>query len=156
MKSSGAIATNRKARYDYAIEETVEAGLCLVGTEVKALREGSANLRDSFARVEGDQVMLHQCHISPYSHGNLANHDPLRPRKLLLHKEEIERLAGKAQRRGYTLVPLKLYFTKRGFAKVELGLAVGKKGPDRRETIKRREAEREMAGAFKSGAVRKG
>ncbi len=144
----GVVATNRKARYDYTVEETVEAGISLVGTEVKALREGQANLRDSFARVEHGQVVLYHCHISPYSHGNRANHDPLRPRTLLLHRAEIERLAGQTQRRGYTLVPLKVYFSRRGLAKVELGLAVGKKGPDRRETIKRREADREMAAAL--------
>ena len=147
---TGEVATNRKARYDYTVEETLEAGISLVGTEVKALREGQVDLRDSFARIEGGEVMLYHCHISPYSHGNLANHDPLRPRRLLLHRTEISRLAGKAQRQGYTLVPLRLYFTKRGLAKVELGLAVGKTGPDKREALKRREADREMAGAFKA------
>lgn len=146
--ASSVVAVNRKARYDYMVEETLEVGISLVGTEVKALREGQANLRDSFARVEHGQIVLYNCHISPYSHGNRANHDPIRPRTLLLHRTEIERLAGQTQRRGYTLVPLKVYFSKRGLAKVELGLAMGKKGPDRRETIKRREADREIAAAL--------
>lgn len=146
--ASSVVAVNRKARYDYMVEETLEVGISLVGTEVKALREGQANLRDSFARLEHGQIVLYNCHISPYSHGNRWNHDPIRPRTLLLHRAEIERLAGQTQRRGYTLVPLKVYFSQRGLAKVELGLAVGKKGPDRRETIKRRQANREIAAAL--------
>lgn len=146
--ASSVVAVNRKARYDYMVEETLEVGISLVGTEVKALREGQANLRDSFARLERGQIVLYNCHISPYSHGNRWNHDPIRPRTLLLHRAEIERLAGQTQRRGYTLVPLKVYFSQRGLAKVELGLAVGKKGPDRRETIKRRQADREIAAAL--------
>ncbi|MEO6665703.1 MAG: SsrA-binding protein SmpB [Nitrospiria bacterium] len=138
------IAGNRRAFHDYYVEETYEAGIALVGTEVKALREGKANLQDSFARIEGDEVLLYHCHIQPYSHGNLQNHDPRRVRKLLLHRQEIQRLVGKTQERGLTLIPLKLYFNDAGRAKVELALARGKTGPDKRESIKRREATREI------------
>ncbi|OLB23928.1 MAG: SsrA-binding protein [Nitrospirae bacterium 13_2_20CM_2_63_8] len=138
------VATNRKAFHDYAIQEKLEAGIALVGTEVKALREGRANLRDSFASVDRGQVVLHHCHISPYSHGNIMNHEPLRPRVLLLHKKEIRKLIGQTQQKGLTLVPLRIYFTPGGLAKVELALARGKREYDRRETIKQREAGREM------------
>jgi len=142
------IATNRKALHDYFIEERYEAGLALLGTEVKALREGQVNLQDSFARIEDGNVVLHQCHISPYSHGARENHDPLRPRRLLLNRDEINRLAGKVQLKGLTLVPLSLYF-KRGRAKVELGLARGKQRGDKRETLRRKAAEREVERAMK-------
>lgn len=144
------VATNKKAYHDYHIEETYEAGMALRGTEVKSLREGKANLKDSFARIEKDEIFLLNCHISPYSHGNIANHDPLRTRKLLLHKREIQRLIGKIQQKGYALIPLKIYF-KNEKAKVELGLAKGKKAYDKREDIKKREADREMEKAFKEG-----
>lgn len=143
------VATNRKAFHDYFIEERYEAGIMLQGTEVKSLREGRVNLQDSYASVRGSEVFLHQCHISPYSHGNIMNHDPTRVRKLLLHKTEIHKLLGKTQQKGLTLVPLRIYFTKRGYAKVELGLAKGKKLYDRRETIKSREAGREVQRAIK-------
>ena len=143
------VATNRKAFHDYFIEERYEAGMMLQGTEVKSLREGRVNLQDSYASVRGSEVFLHQCHISPYSHGNIMNHDPTRVRKLLLHKAEIHKLLGKTQQKGLTLVPLRIYFTKRGYAKVELGLAKGKKLYDRRETIKSREAGREVQRAIK-------
>ena len=143
------VATNSRAYHDYFIEESYEAGISLVGTEVKALREGRVNLRESFARVEGGEVYLYQCHISPYSHGNLSNHDPLRRRKLLLHREEIRRLFGKAQIRGYTLLPLKIYF-KNGLAKVELALGKGKKSHDKREALKKKEARREILRAVKA------
>ncbi|MBI3808922.1 MAG: SsrA-binding protein SmpB [Nitrospirae bacterium] len=145
------VATNRKAFHDYAIEERMEAGIVLLGTEVKSLREGRINLRDSFASVDKGVVRLHNCHISPYSHGNMMNHDPLRPRKLLLHKKEIQKLIGQTQQKGLTLVPLRIYFSPRGHAKVELALAKGKKEYDRRETIKTREAGREMERAMKDG-----
>jgi SsrA-binding protein len=138
------VASNRRAFHEYHILETYEAGIALVGTEVKALREGKANLQDSFARIDHGEVLLHHCHIQPYSHGNIQNHDPLRVRKLLLHRNEIQRLLGKTQEQGLTLIPLKLYFNKVGRAKVELGLAKGKTGPDKRESIKRREATREI------------
>jgi SsrA-binding protein len=143
------VATNRKAFHDYFIEERYEAGIMLQGTEVKSLREGRVNLQDSYASVRGNDVFLHQCHISPYSHGNIMNHDPTRVRKLLLHKAEIHKLLGKTQQKGLTLIPLRIYFSKRGYAKVELGLAKGKKLYDRRETIKSREAGREVQRAIK-------
>jgi len=143
------VATNRKAFHDYFIEERYEAGIMLQGTEVKSLREGRVNLQDSYASVRGSEVFLHQCHISPYSHGNIMNLDPTRVRKLLLHKTEIHKLLGKTQQKGLTLIPLRIYFSKRGYAKVELGLAKGKKLYDRRETIKSREAGREVQRAIK-------
>jgi SsrA-binding protein len=143
------VATNRKAYHDYFIEEKFEAGIVLKGTEVKSLREGRVNLQDSYASVKDSEVFLHNCHISPYSHGNLMNHDPIRVRKLLLHKKEINKLLGKTQQKGLTLIPLRLYFTKQGKAKIELGLAKGKKQHDRRESIKTREAGREVERAIK-------
>jgi SsrA-binding protein len=143
------VATNRKAYHDYFIEEKFEAGIMLTGTEVKSLREGRANLQDSYASVKDGEAFLHHCHISPYSHGNLMNHDPLRVRKLLLHKKEIHKLLGKTQQKGLTLVPLRIYFSERGKAKVELGLAKGKKLHDRRDTVKSREASREVERAIK-------
>jgi SsrA-binding protein len=147
MSDRKVAATNSKALHDYFIEERFEAGIALKGTEVKSLREGRANLRDSFARVDRGEVFLHHCHISPYSHGNIANHDPLRVRKLLLNRKEIDRLYGKTLQRGYTLVPLSIYF-KRGIAKVELGLGRGKQAADKRETLKRKIAQREMERAI--------
>lgn len=144
------VATNRKAFHDYAIEEKLEAGIALKGTEVKALRQGRANLREGYARVERGELILHNCHIGEYSHGNLMNHEPLRPRKLLLHRREINRLLGKTQLKGLTLVPLRIYFNARGMAKVEVALARGKKQYDRREAVKEREATREMERAVKS------
>ena len=145
------VATNRKAYYDYTIEDKLEAGIVLKGTEVKSIREGRANLRDSYATVDHGEVVLHHCHISPYSHGNIMNHDPLRPRKLLLHRKEINKLLGKTQQKGLTLIPLRMYFSPRGHLKVELALARGKKQYDRREAIKEREAGREMERAAKGG-----
>jgi SsrA-binding protein len=149
------VATNRKAFHDYAIAEKLEAGIALRGTEVKALREGLANLRDSYASVDRGQVVLHHCHISPYSHGNIMNHDPLRPRVLLLRKKEIRRLIGQTQQKGLTLVPLRIYFSPKGYAKVELAVARGKKAYDRREAIKERAAGREMERAMKDGRRKK-
>jgi SsrA-binding protein len=143
------VATNRKAFHDYAIEEKMEAGIVLRGTEVKSLREGKVNLRDSYASVDHEQVILHNCHITPYSHGNIMNHDPLRPRKLLLHRKEISKLLGKTQQKGLTIVPLRIYFSPRGKAKVEIALAKGKKQYDRREATKQREAGREVERAMK-------
>ncbi|WP_447969951.1 SsrA-binding protein SmpB [Nitrospira sp. M1] len=144
------IGTNRKAFYDYAIEQKLEAGIVLVGTEVKSLREGKVNLRESYASVDAGQVILHQCHIGGYSHGNQMNHEPIRPRKLLLHQKEIQKIHGKVQQAGLTLIPLRMYFNPRGLAKVELALARGKKHYDRRETVKKREASREIQRAMKS------
>ena len=143
------VATNRKAYHDYFIEEKFEAGIVLKGTEVKSLRDRRVNLQDSYAGVKDGEVFLHHCHISPYSHGNIMNHDPIRVRKLLLHKKEINKLLGKTQQKGLTLVPLRIYFSERGKAKVELGLAKGKKLHDRRDTIKAREAGREVERAIK-------
>lgn len=137
------ITTNRKARHDYAIEETVEAGLVLVGTEVKALREGRANLQDAFCKVEQGEMIMHGCHISPYSHGNQFNHDPVRPRKLLMHKREIAKWGKVSEQKQYTIVPLKLYF-KNGYAKVLIGLAKGKKLYDKRADIAERETKRRL------------
>lgn len=138
-----AVATNRKAYHDYFIEETVEAGIALQGTEVKSLRLGLANLTDSYAIVKNEEMYLLNANISLYTHGNLANHEPLRTRKLLLHKAEIRKLTWKMTQKGFTLIPLKIYFT-RGRAKVLIGLAKGKKFFDKRDTIKANEAKREM------------
>jgi SsrA-binding protein len=136
MPGEKIICTNRQARFDYHLEENFEAGLALQGTEVKSLRDGRANLKDSYASVEDGEVYLYNCHISPYPNGGYANHDPERVRKVLLHKREIRRLVGKTQERGLTLIPLKLYFL-RGKVKVELALARGKKQYDKREDLKR-------------------
>jgi SsrA-binding protein len=142
-KQDTAVATNRKAHHDYFIEETVEAGISLQGTEVKSLRLGLANLTDSYAIVKNEEMYLFNANIGPYTHGNLANHEPLRTRKLLLHKEEIRKLAWKMSQKGFTLIPLKIYFV-RGRAKVLIGLAKGKKTYDKRETIKAKESKREV------------
>jgi SsrA-binding protein len=143
------VASNRKAFHNYEILETCEAGLVLQGTEVKALREGRADLKESYARVEGTAAWLLGCHISPYAQGNRANHDPLRPRKLLLHRRELDRLLGRVMEKGLTLVPLRLYF-KQGRAKVELGLARGRKTLDKRHAIREREERREMDRAIRA------
>ncbi len=137
------IAQNRKARHDYAVEETYEAGVVLVGTEVKSCRDGKVNLTDSYAAVRDGEAWLLQCHISPYSHGNRANHDPVRPRKLLLKRDEIARLDAKVSQEGRTLVPLRMYF-KHGLAKAEIAVARGKKAHDKRASQATRDAERHM------------
>lgn len=142
------IAENRKARHEYFIEDTWEAGMVLLGTEVKALREGRANLRDAYARIKKGEVWVYQLHISPYSHASYDNHDPERVRKLLLHNAEIKRLLGKTQERGFSLIPLKIYFS-HGRAKVELGLARGKKLYDKRATIAERDQKRDMERALR-------
>jgi SsrA-binding protein len=148
-KAQSSIAENRKAFHDYHLLETFEAGLVLLGTEVKAIREGRVNLRDSFARVEGGEVFIYNVHISPYSHRGYADHEPLRRRKLLLHRSEIKKLIGKTVEKGMTLVPTRLYF-KDGRVKVAVSIAKGKKDYDKRETIKKREADRETRAAVKS------
>ena len=148
-KEERAIATNKKAYHDYFIEETFECGIALTGTEVKSLRQNRAALRDSFATVRSGEVWLHGVHISPYSHGNRANVDPDRKRKLLLHKKEIRYLIGKTKERGFTLVPLKLYFTPSNIVKVELGLARGKKQYDKRDTIAKRDQQRDVERALR-------
>lgn len=144
------VATNHKARRDYLILDTLEAGIALTGTEVKSLRAGRATIDDAFARLERGEVWLYNAHIPEYTQGNIWNHNPTRQRKLLLHREQIDRLFGQTSIKGHTLVALKLYFNKRGVAKIELGLAKGKTGIDRREDIKRKTAEREMAQAMTS------
>jgi SsrA-binding protein len=142
------IASNRRALHDYDVLETHEAGLVLQGTEVKSLRAGHADLKEAYARIEGKEAWLLGCHISPYAQGNRANHDPLRPRKLLLHRGEIDRLLGRVLEKGLTLVPLRLYF-RHGRVKVELGLARGRKTLDKRQAIREREERRELARAVR-------
>ncbi|NLV36374.1 MAG: SsrA-binding protein SmpB [Clostridiaceae bacterium] len=137
------IAQNKKARHDYFIEQTLEAGIVLSGTEVKSIRQGKVNLKDSYALIEGGEIILKGMHISPYDQGNINNKDPLRDRKLLLHKSEINRLIGYTLQKGMALVPLRLYF-KRGMVKVELGIAKGKKLFDKRDDIAQRDAKREI------------
>jgi SsrA-binding protein len=148
-KAQSSIAENRKAFHDFHLLESFEAGVALLGTEVKAIREGRVNLRDSFARVEDGEVYLYNVNISPYSHRGYADHEPLRRRKLLLHRDEIRKLIGKTVEKGMTLVPTRMYF-KKGRVKVAVSLAKGKKDYDKRETIKRREAERETRAAVKA------
>ena len=143
------ICQNRKAYHDYHIEETFEAGIALSGTEVKSLREGKANVKESYVIIKDHEVFLLNCHISHYSHGNIMNHDPLRTRKLLLHRKEINKLWGKTAMRGFTLIPLKIYF-KGPVVKVEIALARGKKLFEKRETIKEKDARREIARAIRS------
>ena len=149
MSEKKSICINKEATHLYFIEERFEAGLVLRGTEVKSLREGRANLKESYAKVSGDEIFLVNCHISPYSHGNQLNHDPLRSRKLLLHRREIRKLIGKVSEKGFTLVPISMYFSD-GKAKLELGLGKGKKLHDKRESLKERVANREMERAFKN------
>ncbi len=143
------IAENRKARHDYFIEDEYEAGLVLKGTEVKSLRLGKVNLKDSYARIKDGEVFVYQMHIGPYPFAYYDNHDPLRPRKLLLHKQEIKRLYSKINEKGHTLVPLKLYFKNRK-VKIVLALAKGKRKYDKREAIRRRDEQREMDRARKA------
>lgn len=142
------VCQNRKAYHDYHIEDTIEAGIALLGTEVKSLRQGKASLKESYVMFREGEAYLVNCHINPYSHGNIMNHDPLRTRKLLLNRKELNSLSGKIARKGYALIPLKIYF-KKSFAKIELGLARGKKLYEKRDTIKEREARREIERALK-------
>jgi SsrA-binding protein len=142
------VAVNRRAYHDYFIDETYEAGLALQGTEVKSLRAGRANLRDGYVRVERGEAWLENVHISPYTQGGYANHEPLRPRKLLLHAREIASLVGKIKQRGYTLIPLRLYFA-HNRAKVELGLARGKRQYDKRQALAAADARRDMERAIR-------
>jgi SsrA-binding protein len=147
--SDRTVATNRRARHDYAIEETFEAGMVLTGSEVKSLRAGRATLSDAYARVQGSAVWVENMHIPPYEMSDTRRYDPKRPRKLLLHRDQIKRLVGKTAERGLTLVPLKIYFT-RGLAKMELGLGRGKRQFEKRQAIAEREHRREMERAFGS------
>lgn len=142
------IAQNKKARHDYFIEETYEAGIVLKGTEIKSIRARRVNLKDSYARIHNGEVELLNMHISPYEQGNRYNHDPLRTRKLLLHRKEIDKLIGRTKEDGFTIVPLKLYI-KNGFAKVLLGVGKGKKKYDKREELKQKAAKREIERAFR-------
>ena len=143
MENIKVIATNKKAFHDYFILETFEAGIVLKGTEVKSVKQGRINLKDSYAKIKNGEIFLFNTHISPYKHGNVFNHDPRRTRKLLLNRKEIDRITGKVNEKGLTLVPLKVYL-KKGLVKVELGLCKGKKLYDKREEIKRRDMEREI------------
>ncbi len=139
---------NRRARHDYFVEETIECGIVLTGTEIKAIRKGSANLKDSYARIKKNEIYLVNMFIAHYEEGNVFNHDETRSRKLLLHKKQIKKLIEKVKQEGYTLIPLKLYFT-RGLAKIELGVCKGKKNFDKRESIKMRDLKREMGKQLK-------
>jgi SsrA-binding protein len=143
------ICNNKKAYHDYFIEEKLEAGMVLQGTEVKSLRSGKANLNDAFMQVRNGEAFLHNLHISPYDFGNRQNHDPDRNRKLLLHKKEIERMFSRIREQGYSAIPLRLYF-KEGLVKVEIGLAKGKKLYDKREDLKKKDSQRELSQALKS------
>jgi SsrA-binding protein len=142
------VAQNKKARHDFHIEETYETGLVLTGTEIKSIRAGKANLKDSFARIQNGEIFLHNMHISPYEQGNRYNHDPLRTRKLLMNRKEISKLLGFLKEKGYSLVPLRMYL-KEGYAKLELALAKGKKLYDKRETLKKKDAQREIERGFR-------
>ena len=147
-KGKKIVSTNKKARHDYFIEETYEAGIALVGTEVKSIRQGKINIKDGYAQVENGEVFLYNVHISPYEQGNIFNRDPLRARKLLLHKNEIRKLIGYVQQKGYTLIPLSFYL-KDGLVKVELGVGIGKRKYDKREVIAKRDAERRIEREFR-------
>ncbi|MFQ3573780.1 MAG: SsrA-binding protein SmpB [Thermodesulfovibrionales bacterium] len=146
------ITQNRKAYHDYHIEETLEAGIVLKGTEVKSIREGRINLKDSYVIIKDLEAYLLNCHISPYTHGNILNHDPLRTRKLLLNKKEIMRLLGKINQKGFTLIPLRVYL-KANLIKIEIGLAKGKREYEKREAIKEKEAKRDIESAIKQKKV---
>jgi SsrA-binding protein len=148
MSEPRVLAQNKKAHHDYFIEETIEAGIVLTGTEIKSIRQGRANLKDSFARIQNGEAFLWNMHISPYEQGNRFNVDPTRTRKLLLHKHQIHKLMGHVKEKGYALVPLKLYI-RNGFCKVLIGLAKGKKNYDKRQDIAKRDAQREMQRALR-------
>ena len=153
MKQVKVLAKNKKAWHDYFIEDTYEAGIELKGTEVKSIRMGKANLKDCYAKVRNGEAFVENMHVSPYEKGNIFNRDPLRPRKLLLHKKEIAKLAGLADRQGYSLIPLSLYL-KNGLVKLELGVAKGKKLFDKRSDMKERDAKREIEKHFKADSKR--
>jgi SsrA-binding protein len=154
MRQIRDLVTNRKARHDYHIEETYEAGIVLTGTEVKSLRDGRGNLKDSYAMINNGEIFLYNMHISAYDQGNRFNHDPTRTRKLLMHKREILRLLGYVKEKGYAIVPLRVYINERGRVKVELALAKGKKLYDKRQDIAKRDAERELRRAFKDSIIK--
>ncbi|MDD4564412.1 MAG: SsrA-binding protein SmpB [Eubacteriales bacterium] len=150
MKQIKILANNKKARHDYFIEEVYEAGMALTGTEIKSMRQGRLNIKESFARIEGNEVILYGMHISPYEQGNRFNVDPLRPRKLLLHKQEIRKLIGYTTQKGLTLVPLRVYLNEKGLAKIEIAVARGKKLYDKRDDIAKRDSERRMQQEMKN------
>lgn len=147
------ICKNKRASFDFFIDETYEAGIVLTGTEVKALREGRVNLKDSYARIKDEEIYLIGAHISPYAHGNRFNHDPNRPRKLLLHKREIRRLYGKSREKGFSLIPTRMYF-KDGKVKVEIGLGKGKRAYDKREVLRQRTMEREVERNYRGARIK--
>jgi len=152
MRQKKIIANNKKARHDYFIEEVYEAGMSLTGTEIKSIRQGRINLKESYAKVEGNELIVYGMHISPYEHGNRFNVDPLRPRKLLLHRQEIRKLIGYTTQKGLTLVPLSVYINEKGLAKMELAVARGKKLYDKRDDMAKRDAEKKIRQEMKRTA----
>ena len=149
MKQVKLVSNNKKARYDYFIDDVYEAGMVLTGTEIKSLRQGKANIKESYAKIENGELIIYGMHISPYEQGNRFNVDPLRPRKLLLHKKEIRKLLGLSTTKGYTLIPLRLYINERGLAKLEIAVARGKKNYDKRESSAKKDALRKIQQAIK-------
>jgi len=149
MKQKKIIVNNKKARHDYFIEEVYETGIVLTGTEIKSIRQGKANIKESYAKIERSELIIHGMHISPYEQGNRFNVDPLRPRKLLLHKREIRKLIGLTTMKGLTLIPLNIFINERGLAKMEIAVARGKKQYDKRDDIAKRDADRKMQQAVK-------
>ncbi len=149
MSERKVVANNKKARHNYFIEETYEAGIVLTGTEIKSIRQGKVNIKESYAKIEQEEMVIYGMHISPYDHGNRFNVDPLRPRKLLLHKREIRKLIGYTTLKGLTLVPLRMYINEKGRAKVEIAVARGKKDYDKRNAIAKRDADRRMQQAMR-------
>lgn len=144
MKKKKTLATNKKARHDYFIEDTYEAGMVLTGTEIKSMRQGKINIKESYAKIEGNELLVYGMHINPYEQGNRFNVDPLRPRKLLLHKQEIRKLIGYTTQKGLTIVPLNVYLNEKGLAKMEIAIARGKKNYDKRDDIAKRDADRKI------------
>lgn len=149
MSGKKVVANNKRARHDYFIEETYEAGIVLTGTEIKSIRQGKVNIKESYAKIEDGEMIIYGMHISPYEHGNRFNVDPLRPRKLLLHKQEIRKLIGYTTLKGLTLVPLRMYINDKGRAKLEIAVARGKKDYDKRNAIAKRDADRRMQQAMR-------
>lgn len=150
MKKKKLIANNKKARHDYFIEDVIEAGIVLTGTEIKSVRQGKVNLKESYARIENGEMMVYGMHISPYEQGNRFNVDPIRPRKLLLHKQEIRKLISYTTLKGLTIVPLTMYINEQGLAKLEIAVARGKKEHDKRDTIAKKDADRKIQQAVKN------
>lgn len=152
MRKQKLIATNKKARHDYFIEETYEAGIVLTGTEIKSIRQGKVNLKESFAKIERGELIVYQMHISPYEQGNRYNVDPVRPRTLLLHKQEIRKLIGYTTQKGLTLVPLSIFLNEKGYAKMELAVARGKKLYDKREDLAKKDSQKRMQQIMKQSS----